>query len=148
MNEINEILNVELEKIIEKELRNYKVEEIEIKIKKSGIKYFKKYHLYIVPEFCDEDLNVFDGVLLVKTEDRREFFYFKTWYKPPVSGYAPRLVFIFCDDYLLIKDYRRNKYIIKKLKKINKTFLSKLKKILNKPDEKKFNQIFLLKQIF
>ena len=142
MNEINESLDVELEKIIEKELRNYKVEEIKIEIKKSGIKYFKAYPLYVVPEFCDEDLNVFDGFLLVKTEDRREFFYFKTWYKPPVSGYTPRLVFIFCDDYLLIKDYRKNKYNIKNLKKINKTFLSKLKKILNKPDEENLIKFF------
>lgn len=142
MCKINEILDVELDKIIEKELRNYKVEEIKIEIKKFGVKYFKKYPLYIVPEFCDEDLNLFDGILLIKTEDRREFFYFKTWYKPSVSGYTPRLVFIFCDDYLLIKDYRRNEYNIKNLKRINKTFLSKFKKILNKPDEENLIEFF------
>ncbi|MCL0032600.1 BREX-1 system adenine-specific DNA-methyltransferase PglX [Peptococcaceae bacterium] len=132
----------EIEKTIEKELRKYKVEEIKIEIKISDKKYPKKYPLYIVPEFCDEDLNIFEGFLLVKAEDRSEVSYLKTRYKSPVSGYTPRLAFIFYDGHLLIKDYRRNRHIIKTLRKTNKTFLSKLKKALNKPDEENFNKLF------
>jgi hypothetical protein len=43
---------------------------------------------------------------------------------------------------LLLKDYRRNRHIIKTLKKINKTFLNKLKKALSEPDEENLGKLF------
>ncbi|MCL0051956.1 N-6 DNA methylase [Peptococcaceae bacterium] len=123
----------EIEKTIEKELRKYKVEEIKISD--------KKYPLRLIPELCDEDLNIFEGFLFVEAENKSKVSDFKR-YKPPVSGYTSRVAFIFYNDYLLIKDYRRNRHIIKTLRKTNKTFLSKLKKALNKPDEENFNKLF------
>jgi len=42
----------------------------------------------------------------------------------------------------LIKDYRRNKHIIKTIRKINKTFLNKLKKALSEPKEENLNKLF------
>jgi len=124
----------EIKKIIEKELSRYKTKEIKISD--------KKYPLYIIPELCDEDLNIFEGFLFVEAENKSEVSYLKTRYKPPVSGYAPRLGIILYDGHLLIKDYRRNKHIIKTLKKINKTFLKKLKKALSEPKEENFNKLF------
>jgi len=59
-----------------------------------------------------------------------------------VSGYAPRVGLILYDGHLLIKDYRKNKHIIKTLKKINKTFLNKLKKALSEPKEENFSKLF------
>jgi len=108
-----------IEEIIKKALRKYSTKNIKI----SG----KDYPLYLVPELSDEDLNIFEGFLFVSTKDRSEVSYLKSRYRPPVSGYAPRLGLILYDDHLLIKDYRRNKHIIKTLNKMNKTFLNKLK---------------------
>ncbi|HIP90420.1 MAG TPA: hypothetical protein EYH22_02615 [Candidatus Nanopusillus sp.] len=129
-------MKLEIEKIIKKELERYKkVKEIEI----GG----KKYNLYVVPDFCDEDINLYEGFLFVKTKDKKEISYFKTKYKSPVDGYAPRLAFIIYEDnYLLIKDYRRNKHIIKTLKKINRTFLNKLKKAIRDPTEENLKKLF------
>ncbi|AXI25740.1 hypothetical protein CFE53_06245 [Methanofervidicoccus sp. A16] len=129
-------MKLEIEKIIKKELERYKkVKEIKI----GG----KKYNLYVVPDFCDEDINLYEGFLFVKTKDKKEISYFKTKYKSPVDGYAPRLAFIIYEDnYLLIKDYRRNKHIIKTLKKINRTFLNKLKKAIRDPTEENLKKLF------
>jgi len=124
----------EIKKIIEKEIEKYDIKEIKISN--------KKYSLYIVPELCDEDLNIFEGFLFIETESRNEVSYLKTKYRPPVSGYTPRLGIIFYDGHLLIKDYRRNRHIIKTLKKINKTFLTKLKKALSEPKEENLSELF------
>ena len=124
----------EIKKIIEKEIKKYSVKEIRISD--------EKYPLYIIPQFCDEDLNIFEGFLFIEAESKSEVAYLKTRYRPPVSGYAPRLGIILYDGHLLIKDYRKNRHIIKTLKKINKTFLNKFKKALSKPNEENFNKLF------
>jgi len=127
-------MNKQIRVILLKELKKYKTKEIKI----SG----KPYNLYIVPELCDEDLNIFEGFLSVKAESKTEVSYLKNRYKPPVSGYAPRLGLILYDGHLLIKDYRKNKHIIKTLNKINKTFLNKLKKALSDPKEENLSKLF------
>ena len=119
---------------IEKELKRYALKEIRIQE--------KKYPLYLVPELCDEDLNIFEGFLFVEAENKSEVSYLKTKYRPPVSGYTPRIGIILYDGHLLIKDYRRNKHIIKTIRKINKTFLNKLKKALSEPKEENLNKLF------
>ena len=124
----------ETKKVIERELKKYEVKEVRISD--------KNYPLYLIPELCDEDLNIFEGFLYAQAENKSEVSYLKTRYKPPVSGYAPRLGFIFYNGHLLIKDYRRNRHIIKTLKKINKTFLKKLKKALSEPREENFGKLF------
>ncbi len=124
----------EIRKLIEKSLKNYEVKTINI--------LDKEYPLYIAPEFCDEDLNIFEGFLLADTVNKSEASYLKSKYKPPVSGYAPRIGLIFYEEHLLIKDYRRNKHIIKKLAKINKTFVKKLEKALTQPKEENFSNLF------
>jgi len=106
---------------IEKELKRYALKEIRIQE--------KKYPLYLVPELCDEDLNIFEGFLFVEAENKSEVSYLKTKYRPPVSGYTPRIGIILYDGHLLIKDYRRNKHIIKTIRKINKHSLINLKKL-------------------
>jgi len=49
---------------IEKELKRYALKEIRIQE--------KKYSLYLVPELCDEDLNIFEGFLFVEAENKSE----------------------------------------------------------------------------
>jgi len=119
---------------LEKELKRYALKEIRIQE--------KKYPLYLVPELCDEDLNIFEGFLFVEAENKSEVSYLKTKYRPPVSGYTPRIGIILYEGHLLIKDYRRNKHIIKTIRKINKTFLNKLKKALSEPKEENLNKLF------
>lgn len=121
-------------KTIEKSLKNYKTKTIKISS--------KEYTLYIVPELCDEDLNVFEGFLLADIESKSELSFLKSKYRPPVSGYVPRIGLIFYDGHLLIKDYRRNKHIIKTLRKTNRTFLNKLKNALTQPNEDNFEKLF------
>ena len=123
-----------LYRLLEKELKRYNAKRIRI--------LGKRYSLHLIPELCDEDLNIFEGFLYAQAENKSEVSYLKTRYKPPVSGYAPRLGFIFYNGHLLIKDYRRNRHIIKTLKKINKTFLKKLKKALSEPREENFGKLF------
>jgi hypothetical protein len=123
-----------IKKLIEESLKNYKIKTIKISN--------REYSLYIVPSLCDEDLNIFEGFLFAETESRSEVSYLKSKYKAPVSGYAPRIGLIFYDGHLLIKDYRRNRHIIKTLHKINKNFENKLKKTLTKPTEENFNKLF------
>jgi len=101
----------------------------------------------VVPELCDEDLNIFEGFLFAEAENRSEVSYLKSRYRPPVSGYVPRIGLILYEGHLLIKDYRRNNHIIKTLKKINKTFLNKLKKALSEPKEENFIKLFDRKDI-
>ena len=124
----------EINKVIEKELKKYSKKNIKISD--------KQYTLYIVPELCDEDLNIFEGFLFVEVDNKSEVSYLKTRYKPPVSGYAPRIGVILYDGHLLLKDYRKNKHIIKTLRKVNKTFLNKLKKVLSNPNEENFSKLF------
>ena len=107
----------EINQVIEKGLKKYSKKNIKISD--------KQYALYIVPELCDEDLNIFEGFLFVEADDKSELSYLKTRYRPPVSGYAPRIGIILYDGHLLLKDYRKNKHIIKTLRKINKTFLDR-----------------------
>ena len=85
----------------------YKEDSKNTRLKKSEYPIKNIFFFYIVPEFCDEDLNIFEGFLFVKAEDKSEVSYLKTRYKLPVSGYTPRLAFILYDGHLLIKDYRR-----------------------------------------
>lgn len=124
----------EVKKVIKKELRKFRTKLIGI----SG----KEYTLYVIPELCDEKLNIFEGVLYAEAETKSEISYLKSKYRPPVSGYAPRIGLIFYDGHLLIKDYRKNKHIIKTLKKINRTFINKLKKALSEPRKENFDKLF------
>jgi len=123
-----------LNRILKKELEKFDTKPIKISD--------KQYTLYIVPELCDEDLNIFEGFLFVEANNKSEVSYLKTRYKPPVSGYAPRIGIILYDGHLLLKDYRKNKHIIKTLRKINKTFLNKLKKALSDPREDNLSKLF------
>jgi len=123
-----------LNRILKKELEKFDTKPIKI--------LDKQYTLYIVPKLCDEDLNIFEGFLFVEAEDKSEVSYLKTRYRPPVSGYAPRIGIILYDSHMLLKDYRKNKHIIKTLKKINKTFLNKLKKALSEPKGENLSKVF------
>jgi len=127
-------MKFETSKLIEKELKNYRQKNIKISD--------KQYTLHVVPELCDEDLNIFEGFLFVEADNKSEVSYLKTRYRPPVSGYAPRIGIILYDGHLLLKDYRKNKHIIKTLKKINKTFLNKLKKALSEPSDENLSKLF------
>ncbi|HDN83049.1 MAG TPA: hypothetical protein ENG50_01655, partial [Candidatus Altiarchaeales archaeon] len=127
-------MKFEISKLIEKELKNYSKKDIKISD--------KRYTLHVVPELCDEDLNIFEGFLFVEADNKSEVSYLKTRYKPPVSGYASRIGIILYDGHLLLKDYRKNKHIIKTLKKINKTFLNKLKKALSEPSDENLSKLF------
>ncbi len=123
----------EIRKIIEKGLKNYRNKSIKISD--------KEYNLAIFSE--DEDLNLFDGFLFAEVKEKSDWSYFRTGYRTPVSGYAPRLGLILFNEQLLIKDYRKvNKQILKNLSKINKTFLSKIEKALSQPSEENFNKLF------
>ncbi|MHA1755269.1 MAG: Eco57I restriction-modification methylase domain-containing protein, partial [Promethearchaeota archaeon] len=124
----------EIKKLIEKHLKKYNIKEIRISD--------KKYQLYVIPELCDEDLNIFEGFLFTEVEKKREASSLLSKYKPPVSGYVPRLSLIFHEGLLLIKDYRKNRHIIKNISKINKLFLKKLKKTLDNPTAENFNKLF------
>jgi len=127
-------MKFETSKLIEKELKKYSKKDIKISD--------KQYTLHVVPELCDEDLNIFEGFLFVEADNKSEVSYLKTRYRPPVSGYAPRIGIILYDGHLLLKDYRKNKHIIKTLKKINKTFLNKLKKALSEPSDGNLSKLF------
>ncbi|MHA1866076.1 MAG: hypothetical protein ACTSWZ_06165, partial [Candidatus Heimdallarchaeaceae archaeon] len=124
----------EIKDIIKKELGKYNVKEIRI----SG----KRYPLYLIPELCDEDLNIFEGFLFVEAQNKSEASYLKSKYRPPVSGYVPRIAIIFYDNHLLIRDYRKDKNIVKTIEKINKTFIRKLKKALREPIKENFSKLF------
>ncbi|MEM2259148.1 MAG: N-6 DNA methylase [Candidatus Thermoplasmatota archaeon] len=125
-------MKCDVKKIIEKELKSYTQKTIKI----SG----KEYTLYIFSE--DEDLNLFEGFLYSELKDKNELSYFMTRYRAPVSGYVPRISLLFYGNQLIIKDYRRNKYIRKTLGKINKSFISKIEKALSEPIEDNFNKLF------
>ncbi|MBW9222758.1 Eco57I restriction-modification methylase domain-containing protein [Methanothermococcus sp. SCGC AD-155-C09] len=131
-------MELDIGNIIKKELKRYKKKELKISD--------KKYTLYVVPDLCDEDINIHEGFLFVDEGNKKESLYFKTKYRAPVDGYAPRLAFIIYKDddnnYLLIKDYRRNKHIIKTLRKINSTFLKKLKNTIKNPTEENLRKLF------
>jgi len=127
-------MKYDIRKIIKNELKKYDTRTIKI--------LDKEYSLYLVPELCDEDLNIFEGFLFVEAESKSEISYLKSRYRPPVSGYAPRLGLILYDGYLLIKDYRKNKHIIKTLKKVNRTFFNKFKNALINPTEENFSKLF------
>jgi hypothetical protein len=116
-----------LKRMIKQNLEIYKMKTIKIKD--------KEYTLYVVPELCDEDLNVFEGFLFIDTKKKSEVNYLINRYKTPVSGYFPRMVLILYNDNLFIKDYLRNKYIAKTLNEIDKMFIDKLKNALTKPTE-------------
>jgi hypothetical protein len=119
-------------RIIEKGLKGYRAKPIKI----SG----KSYNLHLFSE--DEDLNLFEGFLFAEPKEKSELSYLISRYRAPVSGYVPRLSLLLYNDQLIIKDYRKNKYIRKTLRKINKTFISKLKKALLEPTETNFNKLF------
>ncbi len=125
----------DVKNIIKRELEKYRQKNISIRN--------KQFPLYLIPEFCDEDLNLFEGFLFVEAEDKDTVSYLKTRYKAPVSGYVPRIGIILYDGHLLIKDYRKNKHIIKNIRKLNKTFVEKkLRKILREPEEENLSKLF------
>ncbi|GIU72423.1 MAG: type II restriction endonuclease [Candidatus Nitrosocaldaceae archaeon] len=101
----------------------------------------REYTLRLIPELIDEDLNIYEGFIFIENADSSEVSYFKSRYKP-LSGYTARLGFIVYDNSMFIKDFRRDKHIIKNLNRINQTFLNKLKKVLDKPNEDNFNKLF------
>lgn len=103
---------------IEKILEEYETREISI----DG----RNYDLYIVPELSEPDLNLFQGFLLIRAEERAEVTSIKN-YLAPGSGYTPRISFVFYGDKVLIKDYRKDKHIIRSINKINKSFENKIK---------------------
>lgn len=103
-----------LKRIIEKGLKDYRAKPVKISS--------KKYKLHVFYE--NEDLNLFDGFLFAEPKEKSELSYFISRYRAPVSGYVPRLSLLFYNGQLIIKDYRKNKYIRKTLRKINKTFIS------------------------
>ncbi len=123
-----------VKKVIEESLKGYKSKTIRI--------FNKGYTLYVVPELCDEDINVFEGFLLAEVESKEELTNLRSKYRPPVSGYTPRIGLIFYDGHLLIKDYRRDKHIVKTLRKINKTFINKLKKALTQATRENLEKLF------
>ncbi len=125
-------MSSEIKKIIEKELANYRVKPIKISD--------KDYNLRVFLE--DENLNLFEGFLFSEVKEKSELSNLISKYKAPVSGYVPRLSLLLHTNQLLIKDYRKNKFIRKTLEKINKPFISKLKKSLSEPNEKNFNRLF------
>ena len=57
-------MKFETSKLIEKELKNYRQKNIKISD--------KQYTLHVVPELCDEDLNVFEGFLFVEADNKSE----------------------------------------------------------------------------
>jgi hypothetical protein len=122
----------EIERIIEKGLKDYRVKPIKL----SG----KNYNLHIFSE--DEDLNLFEGFLFAEPKEKSELSYLISRYRPPVSGYVPRLSLVLYNDQLILKDYRKYKHIRKTLRKINKTFTSKLKKALEEPAESNYDKLF------
>lgn len=132
------IMNTDILKTIKKGLEKFETKKI--KIDK------KPYELFLVPELMDDDLNLYEGFILIETDDRKELSTLKN-YIAPVSGYAPRIAFVIYDEKLLIKDYRSNKHIIRSLKKINKSFENKIKRALSKPTRENLESIFDRKDI-
>jgi len=127
-------MKYKIKKTIEKELRRYQVKNIKI--------LGKEYPLYVIPELSDEDLNVFEGFLFIEAQNKEEVSYLRSRYRVPVSGYAPRIGLVLYDGHFMIKDYRRNRHIIKTLRKINMTFINKLKRALSEPNEENLIRLF------
>jgi len=129
---------VDIARNIEKILEEYETREISI----DG----RNYDLYIVPELSEPDLNLFQGFLLIRAEERAEVTSIKN-YLAPGSGYTPRISFVFYGDKVLIKDYRKDKHIIRSINKINKSFENKIKKTIKEPSETNFDALFDRKDI-
>jgi len=129
---------VDIARNIEKILEEYETREISI----DG----RNYDLYIVPELSEPDLNLFQGFLLIRAEERAEVTSIKN-YLAPGSGYTPRISFVFYGDKVLIKDYRKDKHIIRSINKINKSFENKIKKTIEEPSETNFDALFDRKDI-
>jgi len=122
----------EIEKIIDRAIKNYSVKPIKI--------HDKVYNLHLFSK--DEDINLFEGFLFGEVKEKSELSQLTSRYRAPVSGYVPRLCLLVYDNQLLIKDYRRNKLIRKTIEKINQPFISKLNKALSEPNENNFNKLF------
>jgi len=60
----------------------------------------------------DEDLNVFDGILIkyVDYDNKKEVDNLINRYRPPVSGYSARIIILYNDNDIMIRDCRRNIY--------------------------------------
>jgi len=127
-------MKYEIKKAVERELRKYQKKSVRI--------LDREYSLYVVPQLCDEDINVFEGFLFAETESRSEFSYLKSKYKPPVSGYTPRIGLILHGEHFAIRDYRKNRYVVKTVRKVNRSFFNKLKVALSEPMEGNFNKLF------
>ena len=120
----------ELKKEIDKRLKKYEEEGIEI----SG----KNYLIYIPKEdkdyifVKDEDINLFEGFLFAETDKKAELSELMNY--KPLGSYVGRIgITIYRNDELVVKDYRANKQIRKTIAKINDPFLKKLKKALEEP---------------
>ena len=120
----------ELKKEIDKRLKKYEEEGIEI----SG----KNYLIYIPKEdkdyifVKDEDINLFEGFLFAETDKKAELSELMNY--KPLGSYVGRIgIIIYRNDELVVKDYRANKQIRKTIAKINDPFLKKLKKALEEP---------------
>jgi len=125
-----------LREIIKKELEKYNTVKIDLYYHRWDSP-GKIYTLYVVPELCIEDINLYEGFLFVETTDGKLYTYIKRWYMSPVEGYAPRIgIVLFKNKKLLIKDFRRNIYIEKQLKEIDSGFLNRLQKAIRDPSEK------------
>ncbi|MHA1271114.1 MAG: Eco57I restriction-modification methylase domain-containing protein [Candidatus Helarchaeota archaeon] len=102
----------------------------------------KEYPLYIFSELSDEDLNIYRGILIIKTEDESLFNYLKNIYKPSINGFIPRIGVIIYDGQILIKDFKKNKLIIKTIEKINQRFINKFRDSLFRPTEENISKLF------
>ena len=122
----------ELKRDIERNLKKYEVDKIEI----SG----RNYPIYIFEK--DEDINLFEGFLFAEADTKAELSDLLN-YKPPVSGYTARLgIIIYKNKELIVRDYRADKLIRKTITKINHPFLKKLKKVLEEPKSENISALF------
>lgn len=122
----------ELKKEIEKRLKKYEEDGIEI----SGRNY--PVHIFVK----DEDINLFEGFLFAEADKKPELSDLLN-YRPPVSGYVGRIgIIIYRNEEVIIKDYRANKQIRKTIAKINDPFLKKLKKALEEPKSENISALF------
>jgi len=122
----------ELKKEIEKKLKKYEKNEMEISGRNYPVHIFEK----------DEDINLFEGLLFAEADKKAELSDLLN-YRPPVSGYTARFgIIIYRNEELIIKDYRANKQIRKTIAKINDPFLKKLKKALEEPKSENISALF------
>jgi len=122
-----------MEKVLTKTLRMYQVKHINIR----GY----CFPLYLIPAWCDEDLNLFDGIIMIKTTDKTQVTILKR-YRPLVSGYAARLLIMLHDNRIFVRDYRRRLTLDKPLSKVSKSDIAKIITMLQNPTEDNILAVF------